>query len=85
MNPERHYVLTMVLAVAVQLIPLHMVDGRTVDINPKTVTRLQEPREADDPSAQGHSAIRCLVWFVDNSYLSVVETCSAVRDLISGR
>jgi hypothetical protein len=73
--------LAMLLA-AVQLVTVHMIDGRAVQINPRTVTRLQEARADDHPGKQLAKGIRCVIWFVDGTYLSIAETCPEARALV---
>jgi hypothetical protein len=70
------------LLVATQLITVHQIDGRAVDINPRQITKVAEPRAAGDPKKQMHDEVNCVIYFVDGSYLSVDETCPKVRELI---
>jgi hypothetical protein len=70
-----------VILAAVELITLHMIDGRVVQVNPKQVTHLL----SDTPD--GHNkvlpdAVNCVVKFVDGSFLSVAEACDTVRELM---
>jgi hypothetical protein len=64
--------------VIIELVLVHMVDGRTVQINPAQVTRLQ-------PGGMGKvvtDKVRCVIHLTDGSYTSVVETCDEVRKLL---
>jgi hypothetical protein len=72
-----------VILAAVELITLHMIDGRVVQVNPRQVTHLL----ADTPD--GHNkvlpeAVNCVVKFTDGAFLSVAESCEAVRELMEG-
>lgn len=69
---------------AVQLVVLHMIDGRTVTINPRAVTQLSEAREEDDGAKQFAGDVKCVIRFVDGHYASVAEDCELVRKLMEG-
>ena len=66
---------------AVELIMLHMIDGREVQINPKQVTQLLSDL-SDDGAKALPDAVKCVVRFTDGSYLSVAETCDEIRSLM---
>ena len=72
----------MVMLAAVQMVTVHMLDGREVAINPKEITRMQTGRPDDDPARQFPAGINCVIWFTDGKYLSISETCAAVRELM---
>jgi hypothetical protein len=72
-----------VIIAAVELITLHMIDGRVVQINPKQVTHLLSD------TTDGHNkvlpeAVNCVVKFTDGAFLSVSENCDKVRELMKG-
>jgi hypothetical protein len=67
------------LLIAIQLITVHMIDGREVEINPHEVVRMQT---SDGSNHQIPDAVQCVIWFTDGKYLPVVETCQKVRELI---
>jgi hypothetical protein len=71
------------LAAAVELVVLHMVDGRIVHVNPREVTQLVQPREAGE-NKQLPDEVECLIRFTDGTYLSVVEDCDKVRRAFEG-
>lgn len=68
----------------VTLIVLHLIDGRTVTINPQQVTLLSDARNEDDKNKQLHKDVKCVVHLTDGRYVSVAEECSAVRKLMEG-
>lgn len=72
---------TVILA-AVELITLHMIDGRVVQINPQQVTQVISGRPAGDASKSFPEAVQCVVRFTDGSFLSVAEDCATVRELM---
>lgn len=69
--------------VAIELVTLHMVDGRTVLVNPAQVQQVIHP-----PHKGGNKlvapAARCVVKLT-GSYLSVSETCEEVQQLLEGK
>jgi hypothetical protein len=72
-----------VIIAAVELITLHMIDGRVVQINPRQVTHLL----ADTPDGHNKTlpeAVNCVVKFTDGAFLSVAENCDKVRELMRG-
>jgi hypothetical protein len=58
------------------LILLHLADGRPVHINPRAIVTVR------DAGAQVTDKAQCLVNLWDGKYVSVLETCDAVRALI---
>lgn len=76
--------MTMELLATVTLIALHMINGREVSVNPKTVVRITEGRADDDPKRQMPKEVNCVIFFTDGNFLSVVETCAEVRKLMEG-
>lgn len=68
--------------VAVQLIVLHRVDGQEVVVSSSHVTSLRTPAGPLDRLAPSGS--RCLVGLTDGKFVSVIETCPAVRKLLEG-
>jgi len=73
--------MTLLLA-AIQLIVLHMVDGRPVRVNPAQVTQLVTPRPNETPGKQISPRVKCVVKTTDSSYVSVAESCDEVRRLM---
>jgi uncharacterized protein YlzI (FlbEa/FlbD family) len=67
------------------MIVLHTIDGREIAINPALVTSMQEarPNNADDKAFVG--GLRCMVNLTDGKFVTVVETCEAVRQKMEGR
>jgi len=73
-----------ILAAAVQLITLHMIDGRVVQVNPRQVVQLlsEAPEGANTTLPD---AVQCVVRFSDGSFTSVAEDCDTVRRLMEGK
>ena len=70
------------LVAAVELITLHMLDGRAVMVNPEQITHLSETRSADNPKKQLTDEVNCVIRFTDATYTTVKMTCDEVRDII---
>jgi hypothetical protein len=71
-----------VRALAVGLIVLHTVDGREIDINPSLVTSMREAQADDADNKAFTGGVRCMVSLADGKFVTVVETCEAVRHKI---
>lgn len=72
----------LLLAAAVQLIVVHMVDGRSVEIAPAQITQMVHLREKGH--RQVSDKVMCLIRFTGGDFLSVAETCEEVQRLIEG-
>jgi hypothetical protein len=74
---------SIVILAAVELITLHMIDGRVVQINPRQVTHLlsEHPGKPGKVLVEG---VHCVVKFTDGAFLSVSEDCDAVREMMEG-
>ena len=72
--------MSMVILVAVELITLHMIDGRVVQVNPKQITQLLSGPATGNKSLPDE--VHCVVRFTDGTYVSVAEGCDTVRDLM---
>jgi hypothetical protein len=64
-----------ILAVALQLVVVHMIDGREVTINPDQVTHMSEANRTVDKDKQLADGVHCVIFFSDKSYLSTDEKC----------
>ena len=73
---------SVVILAAVELITLHMIDGRVVQINPKQVTHLLSENPDDDSGRVLVEGVHCVVKFTDGAFLSVAESCEKVRELM---
>lgn len=67
--------------VAIELVTLHMIDGRVVLINPAAVQQLYHPTKNGNRLVA--PATKCLVKMASN-YLSVLESCEDVQRLLQG-
>jgi len=67
---------------AVELITLHMIDGRIVQINPKQVTQLISALPTTDNRNALPDAVQCLIRLTDGSFLSVAESCIEVNNMM---
>jgi len=67
--------------IVLHLIVMHTVDGREVSINPKQVTSLHGAK-----NGQGNQLltgdVSCVVGLTDGKFISVAESCDAVRKLL---
>jgi hypothetical protein len=66
------------LELVILLITLTGPDQQAIEVNPNEIVALREPRGTDH-FARG---TRCLVFTSDGKYLSVMETCEKVHELI---
>lgn len=73
---------SLVTLVALKLIAVHGLDGRTVMINPKQVTTLTARKTS--PTKVLVENINCVVGFADGRFISVVEHCEDIRKLMEG-
>lgn len=68
--------------VAIELVTVHMIDGRPVQINPAAVQQLIPKTEPHNRFvAEG---VNCLIRLA-GSYVSVKETCVEVQQLLEGK
>jgi hypothetical protein len=63
---------------AAVLVVLHGPGGHDILINPSTVTSMTGPRSGKNISDD----VKCLINTTDGKFISVIETCDVVRDLI---
>ena len=71
------------IAAVLQLIIVHMIDGRAVDVNPRHIVSLAHPKTG--ANKQFPDAVRCVISLTDGKFLSVAETCDEIRQLIGGK
>jgi hypothetical protein len=67
--------------VAIELVTFHMVDGRTVQINPAAVQQLVHPHEPVHRLMV--PGVKCIIRLA-GSYVSVAETCEEVEQKLKG-
>jgi hypothetical protein len=77
--------MAVMLILAVVLISLHAPNGDRIDINPDTITSMhgRVPQRKGDAALMAKE-IECLINLSDGKYVSVVEKCDEVRELIKG-
>lgn len=68
--------------VSVELLELHGPDGQTVFVSQRQVNSLRQPTAADLHRYFPKPA-RCIVLTTDGKFIAVVETCQAIRDLLT--
>ena len=73
----------LLLAVLIELITVHMVDGRTIEINPRQITQLVHPHGSGHRTLIG--TVKCVIRLTDGSFVSVAETCEEIQAKINGR
>jgi hypothetical protein len=71
------------LLIVLHLIVLHTVDGHEVAINPEQVTSLTAGKPHQDNKLLANN-VRCVVGLTDGKFVSVSESCAAVRQLLEG-
>lgn len=72
-----------ILVAALELITLHMVDGRVVQINPQQITQVIHMRKSGGNRAL-IDTVKCVVRLTDGSFVSVAETCEEVQRKAEG-
>lgn len=72
------------LLAAIVLIVLHSVDGFEVIVNPEEIAVMRPSSEAakGTPNQLIVTGVHCIIGLTNGKYVSVVETCEAVRALI---
>jgi hypothetical protein len=73
------------MLVALVLIALHSVDGVEILVNPEEIVILRPSTEANSgkPNTLVVTGVRCIIGFSTGKFISVSETCPAVRDAIN--
>ena len=61
--------------IAVRLILLHAPDGQEIELNPREISSIREPREED---RQVHHDINCIVTMTNGKFFGVIENCKDV-------
>lgn len=68
-----------------QLIPalltLHTVSGTAVEVNTELITHLRNPEPGMKSFVEG---AKCMINMADGKFVTVIETCDAVRRAIKG-
>jgi len=72
-----------IIAILFELVVLHTVDGREIDINPAEITQLHESHTDDSPDRLLVNGVRCVVSTTDGKFISVREECTEIRTTIS--
>lgn len=67
--------------IVLHLVLLHTVDGREVSVNPEQVTSLHA-NKANEDNKLLTSDVSCVVGLTDGKFVSVAESCEAVRKLL---
>jgi hypothetical protein len=66
-------------SLALMLIVLTGPGGQKVEVNPKQIVSIRNPR------ADLTTGIRCLIHTTDGKYIAVVELCDTVRAKLGGK
>jgi hypothetical protein len=69
------------LEVVAALVLLHGPGGREITLNPAAVTTMQASRDGVANTALAPD-VKCLINTTDGKFVSVIETCEQVRELI---
>ena len=67
----------------VELLVLHMIDGRVIQVNPQQVTQLVHPHEKGNKALV--EGVKCVIRLTDGSFASVAETCDEVQKMMEGK
>lgn len=70
----------MIDALAAELLTVHMIDGRVVQINPAQITQMIHPREAGNRALADE--VNCVIRLADGGFVSTAETCEEVEMLL---
>jgi hypothetical protein len=66
----------------IELVTVHMLDGRAVQVNVQEVTQLVHSTGKGNKSFV--PGIHCVVRLTDGTFVSVVETCEAIEQEMKG-
>ena len=72
----------MIVAAATTLMLLHAPGGREIRVNPKTVASMHATMPGQ-PNAYVAEEAQCLINLTDGKFVSVVETCERVQELMN--
>ena len=70
------------LAAAVTIIVLHSLTGAEISLNPEQIVALRDGEHTGQHLAK---EVECVITTSDGKFISVVETCARVRELIEHR
>jgi hypothetical protein len=75
-----HVSFALIFISGVEFIEVHGPDGQRAFLNPKAISSLREPIATDLKGfAKG---VRCVVVTTNGKFIAVVETCTAIRDVL---
>lgn len=72
--------ITVLVAAGISFIQVTTPGGATVDLNPREIITLRPPREDEHRGSQ--KDVRCLVFTADAKFVSTLEDCHEIRQLI---
>ena len=77
--PVRFLAGAAILSGSITLIELHAPNNQIIWVNPREVTDVRAPQRAE------HFALgsKCLIFLTNRNFVSVVESCSLVREKIT--
>ena len=67
--------------VAMELVVLTGPDNQEILVQPSQVVTVRRPREHEGHFPEG---VRCIVHLADGKFITVVEPCDVVRELLRG-
>lgn len=70
--------------ILIVLLLLHAPGGREITLNPATITTMQASKDGVANNIIAPD-VKCVINTTDGKFISVVETCEAVRELIERR
>ena len=72
------------MLITLTLIALHSVDGAVINVNPEMVTTTRVSKADTDKNKLLVNEVRCVIGLADGKFISVVETCEVVKQLLEG-
>lgn len=68
--------------IALELVLLHTLDGRSIYVNPAAIIKIEETRAKGSVLVD---EVNCVIFLSDRWYISVKESCAEVRTLFDRR
>ena len=72
------------IAVAVHMLVLTTLDGRTVYVNPSHISSVSEAREETDPHKLLTGRVHCVLIMNNSKVITVEEDCDSIRQRMKG-
>ena len=66
--------------IAVHLILLHAPDGQGIELNPREISSIREPRDTEGQHWQ--KDVRCILSMTNGKFIAVVEDCKTIVEMV---